>query len=280
MNQQLFDELTADAPPSTVDVPGIIRRERRRRGLLRVGAPAAAALTVLSAIAVLAPGDPPPAPSVVAQPSSTTTPGPAGFRLVAHDRASAAATAETLRAALDDAVRRTAPGATWLTQGLTKEATPDGRPPRIFGDDQRRPSSQMFTGTTGIALDGRRGTLSLEVISTDPCTGGSLAKCPPTGTDPLTGLFACGPAAKTCTTGTGEDGRRRRVQTMESLGGFLSQETNVELADGRVLMVAVTNQFIKPGSGVTNDYVAQPATPLSPAAVTGIATTIGDRILA
>jgi len=241
MIQQLFDELTADAPPSTVDLPAIIRRERRRRTAVRAGVPAVAILAVASAVAVLAPGGgsaptrsaatgSPPAPTAVVTPARAP-----GFRLVANDRATTAATAGTLRAALADAVQRAAPGATWLAQGLTRNATPDGQPPRIFGDDLTNPTDQMFTGATGIALDGRRGTLSLNIISIDPCTGGSLAKCPAEHGSPqelrremAKGLFACQPAAQKCTASTGGDGRRQRVQTMLSSGGFVSQETNVE----------------------------------------------------
>jgi hypothetical protein len=292
MTQQLFEDLTADAPPSTVDVPGIVRREKRRRAAVWIGAPAAACLAVASGIAVLAPGGgPAPAPSAVAssvvaqQPSAV--PSAPGFRLVANNQVAAAATAKTLRSALNDAVHRAAPGTTWLTQGLTKEATPDGQPPRIFGDDLKRPTDQMFTGATGIALDGRRGTLSLNIISMDPCTGGKLAKCPAGRTDPARarremakGLFACRPAAVKCAATTGSDGRRQRVQTSLSLGGFVSQETTVELADGRALMLTVDNQFIAPGATDTHNDVAQGTPPLSPTQVTATATAIGDRILA
>jgi hypothetical protein len=290
MTQQLFEDLTADPPPSTVDVPGIIRREKRRRTAVRVGGPTVAILAVASAVAVLAPGGAPaPGPSALTGPPSAgpTVAAPIpGFRLVASDRAATAATAKTLRAALDAAVRRAAPGTTWLAQGLTKTVTPDGQPPRIFGDDLKRPTDQMFTGTTGIALDGRRGTLGLQIISINPCTGGSLAKCPAEHGSPesmrqamATGLYACQPAARKCTASTGKDGRRQRVQTSVSLGGFVSQETNVELADGRALMLTVDNQFIAPGSRDNSDDVAQSRTPLSPAQVTAIATTIGDQIL-
>jgi hypothetical protein len=290
MTQQLFDDLTADPPPSTIDVPGIVRREKRRRSVVRIGVPLAAVLAVASAIAVLGPGSrPAPGPSAVAGPpsagSATAAPVP-GFRLVANDQAAAAATAKTLRAALDAAVQRAAPGATWLAQGLTKTVTPDGQPPRIFGDDLKNPTDQMFSGTTGISLDGRRGTLSLNIISINPCTGGTLAKCPAEHGSPEAlrrdmenGLYACQRAAQKCTASTGRDGRRQRVQTSVSLGGFVSQETTVELADGRALMLTVDNQFFPPGGSDNHDNVAQSATPLSPAQVTAAATTIGDQIL-
>jgi hypothetical protein len=290
MTQQLFEELTADPPPSTVDVPGIVRRERRRRTLVRIGIPAAAVLAVASATAVLAPGDAPtPAPSAVAEPPSAGTSEVAsapGFRLVANNKAAAAATAATLRSALDDAVHKVAPGATWLKQGLTKEATPDGQPPRIFGDDLKRPTDQMFSGITGISLDGKRGTLSLNIISVNPCTGGKLAKCPAGHGSPAEiretmtkGLFACQPAPEKCAATTGNGGRRQRVQTSLSLNGFVSQETTVELADGRALMLTVDNQFIAPDAKDVSNNVAQATTPLSPAQVTAAATAIGDQIL-
>jgi hypothetical protein len=291
MTQQLFEDLTADAPPSTVDVPGIVRREKRRRTVVRVGMPAAAVLAVASAIAVLAPGGAPrPAPSAVAEPPSagTTTavaPTP-GFRLVANNKAAAVATAATLRSALDAAVRKVAPGATWLKLGLTVEFTPDGQPPRIFSDDLKRPTDQMFTGTTGISLDGKRGTLGLNIISINPCTGGALTKCPSEHASPaelrkqmLKVLFACQPAAAKCAATTGRDGRRQRVQTSPTEDGFVSQETTVELADGRALMLTVDNQFIAPEAKDNSNSVAQSTTPLSPTQVTAAATAIGDQIL-
>jgi hypothetical protein len=286
MTQQLFEELTADSPPSTVDLPGIIRREKRRRTLVRAGGSGAVLLAVVSAIAVLGP-DRTPAPPVLASPSTAESAAPVvpGFRLVATDRAATAATAKTLRAALDAAVHKAAPGATWLTQGPAETATPNGQPPRVIGDDLKRPTDQMFWGQTGIALDGRRGTLSIGIASMNPCTGGRLAKCPPGSKDPetlrrdmATGLYACQPAPEKCTASIRPNGRRQRVQKMVSLGGFVSQETNVELADGRALMIFVDNQFRTP---VPADkvFVPQPTTPLSPAQITAIATAIGDQIL-
>jgi hypothetical protein len=312
MTQQLFAELTANPPPSTVDVPAIIRREKRRRALTRTSVPLAAVLALVSAIAVLSPGtggpgrapsaarpglaaDGPGAAAARSGPAAegsgpaadgsgpaTEVPSVPGFRLVANNRVATAATAKSLRGALAAAVQQAAPGATWLAQGLTKSPTPDGQPPRIVGDDLKRPTDQMFTGTTGIALNGRRGTLSLNIISMNPCTGGTLAKCPAGHSSPpdmAKGLYACQPAAQKCTAGTGSDGRRQRIQTTTSLGGFISQETTVELADGRALMLTVDNQFIPPGRTNNHDDVAQSTTPLSPAQVSTIAVTIGSQIL-
>ncbi len=90
------------------------------------------------------------------------------------------------------------------------------------------------------------------------------------------GLYARG---LECSATTGADGRRRRVQTTLGLGGFVSQETTVELADGRALMLTVDNQFIAPGRTSNHDDVAQSTPPWSPAQVTATATTIGDLIL-
>jgi hypothetical protein len=290
MTQQLFDDLTADPPPSTVDVPGILRREKRRRTLLRTSVPAAAVLAAVSATAIFgAGGGPAPTPSAATGPgnaeSVAAAPAP-GFRLAANDQAAVSATAKSLRAALNAAVRQVAPGATWLAQGLTKDVTPDGQPPRIFGDDVKHPTNQMFTGTTGLSLGGKRGTLSLNVIAVDPCTDGALAKCSADQGSPETqrqeterGLYACQPAAQKCVTSKGSHGRRERVQTSVSLGGFVSQETTIELADGRALMLTVDNQFIPPGSSSNRDDVAQNTTPLSPAQVTAAATAIAGQIL-
>jgi hypothetical protein len=293
MNQQLFDDLTAEAPPSTIDVAGIVRREKRRRAAVRAGVPVTAALAVAVAVGALGIGHgPAPGPSAVASaaapaPGSGASSGASSgarsgapsraprFRLAAQDKAAMVATATTLRAALDAAVHEAAPGSRWLEQGLTAAPTPDGEPPRIVADNARTPSDPMFSGVTGIGLDGRRGTLGLSVIALDSCTG-PLAKCAPSLGE---GLYGCQPAALTCTAGTTGDGRRQRVRTTTSLGGFISQETTVELADGRALMITVDNQFSPPGSKDNRDNVAQEAAPLSPAQVKAIATTIGDQIL-
>ena len=289
MTRQLFDDLTADAPPSTVDVAGIVRRERRRRVALRAGAPGFAILVTAATIAVFHPA-PAATPSVVAAPPSvvpsSVPPSAPGFRLVASDKAAAAATAKSLRAALDAAVHGAAPGAKWLARGNTAISTPDGQPPRITGDGLTRPTEQRFTGTTGISFDGRKGKLSLTIITIDSCSRGALAKCPAGASTPaeqrremIEGLFACQPKAVVkCTASTRPDGRRQRVQTATSLHGFVSQETNIELADGRALMIAVDNEFVPPGGDPKND-IPQPGAPLSPAQVTKIATTVGDQIL-
>ena len=169
--------------------------------------------------------------------------------------------------------------------GPRRNATPDGQPPQLIGDDLKRTTDQMFWGQTGIALDGRNGTLSLGIASINPCTGGGLAKCPAEPKDPealrrdmAKGLYACRPAAQKCTVSTRPNGRRQRVQTMVSLGGFVSQETNIELADGRALMIFVDNQFRSPAHG-NHVVIPQRTTPLSPTEITAIATAIADQIL-
>jgi hypothetical protein len=282
-----FEALLTDTPPSTVDVPRIVRGERRRRRLLRAGVPAAAVLAAASAVALLAPGGdpaavPPSARSTASAPVPASASAPAsapGFRLVADSQAAIANTATALRAALDSAVHQAAPGATWHALN-SKLATPDGQPPRIYGDNLAAPTEQMFVGTTGISVDGRLGTLQLEIVAIDKCPGGGFAKCSPSApVDMKEGLFGCQPAAQKCTAGTGAKGRRQRVQTSLGADGFVSQETNVELADGRALMLMVSNQYIAPGGG-TEGSVRQAATPLTEAQITAIATAIGDQILA
>lgn len=289
MTQQLFDQLAAGSPPSTVDVPAIIRREKRRRMVLRFGGSVAIALAAAGALVILGPDRAATfVPPVAAVPSFAAPAPPAtGFRLVADDWDTAAATAASLRAALDAAVHRSAPGAIWLAQGRTGLVTPDGEPPRLIDDDLKRPADQMFWGATGIGLEGRRGTLTLSIVSMNPCTGGRLAnRCPDEHKDPETlrrdmarTVFACQPAAQKCTASTRPDGRRQRVQGMSSpRGGFISQATNIELADGRALMILVDNTFIAP-SRRNETTIAQHATPLTAAQITAIATAIGDQIL-
>jgi hypothetical protein len=285
MTQQLFEDLTADAPPSTVDVPGIVRREKRRRTLVRVGVPVAAVAVLATALAVINPAAP--APPVVAGPATSLAPAPAtattpapGFRLVASNRAAKAATSASLRKAMDGAVRKTAPSAKWLAQGDPAYSTPDGQPPLITGDGVQRTVDQMFAGGTGISLDGRRGTIRLNIIAVNPCNGGTLSKC---GTDPKKDftpdtLLKCYPSPEKCTESKGTDGRRQRARTTTSLGGFVGHEATVELADKRTLLVFVDNEFIVPGTHPQNS-VAQPEAPLSLTQVEAVASAIGDQIL-
>lgn len=281
MTQQLFEDLTADAPPSTVDVAGIVRREKRRRSLVRGGVPVAAVAVVATAYAVINPAAP--APPVAAEPAASLAPATTtapGFRLVASDQQAKAATAASLRTALDDAVRKTAPGATWLAQGDPAYSTLNGQPPLITGDGVQRTQDQMFFGGTGIGLDGRRGTIRLSIIAVDPCNGGTFSKC---GADPKHDLtpdtfLKCSPSPEKCTESKGTDGRRRRVRTTTSKAGFVGNEATVELADKRALQIFVDNEFVVPGTAPGNS-VAQPEAPLSPAQVEAVATAIGDRIL-
>ncbi|GIF23204.1 hypothetical protein BJ973_000440 [Actinoplanes tereljensis] len=277
MTQQLFEDLTADAPPSTIDVAGIVRSEKRRRTLVRVGVPVAAIAVLATAFAVISPAAPAPPVTFSAQ---ATAPAPApGFRLVATNRATRAATAASLRKAMGDAVRATAPDAKWLAQGDPAYSTPDGQPPLITGDGVQRTQDQMFFGGTGISLDGRRGTIRLSVIAVNPCNGGTLSKC---GTDPKIlnpdTYFKCYPSPEECTESKGTDGRRQRVRTTTSLHGFVGHEATVELADKRTLLVFVDNEFIVPGTDPDNS-VAQPEAPLSLLQIGAVATAIGDQIL-
>ncbi|MFC4065360.1 hypothetical protein [Actinoplanes subglobosus] len=276
MSKHLFDELVADAPASTVDVPAIIRRERRRRTGLRLGGVAAVIVAVAAAGTLLIPEPPrvplamPPTPEV----SASTVPD--GFRLVADGQESAEATARRLRSALGEAVRDVAPDAHWLRlEGTDAGPAPDGQPPNFAFRGSGVPTQQVFWGAQGIEAGGRTGELSVEILSFEPCTDLTDAECRKQQKFKdnyrlmRERAVTCEPNEwqRSCTQGD----RRIAYTTYHPNQRMLTHYVVIELADGRVLQMQTFNLFA--GSP------AQKETPLTPGQLDGIATTLAARIL-
>lgn len=292
MTKQLFEDVVGTPPPSTVDVPGLIGREKRRRATRR-GAVTVTALAIAAAGVGLI--DLPRGPADPAGPAlQVGAAGPAqpAIRLAAEDRASAEATATALRAVLDRAVHDAVPGARWLSQNTYGNPAPDGQPPRLVGDDRAPKADQMFFGGSGVAVGADRGLLTLQVISTRPCVDPVNPKCALERDQPEREqrlrerlLLTCVAAVPDCTLGTGPRGERMLMQTVSSRragvpatsSATVSHEVRVRLADGRVLSLTVSNTF---AAAAGRASVRQPAPPLTRRQLTGIAGAVSGHIVA
>lgn len=201
MGTQLFDAVVGELPPSTVDVDDIVRAEKRRSAVRTTGiASAAVALSITAGLGLTMGGGPgassPPPATQAAPPGSATSPTrDTRFALVADSPESAAATAKRLRAALGYAIKKEAPGATWLA----------GAPPKIFFKTTEPAGVDIFTGSDTLAYRGRKGTVWLGISIARPVADG-----PDAGQvfDP----FAC-PADATCVPGKAPNGARTLVMT-------------------------------------------------------------------
>ncbi|BBH71280.1 hypothetical protein ACTI_79650 [Actinoplanes sp. OR16] len=278
----MFDEMIGEPPPSRVDVAAIVRRERRRRTALRTTGAAGAVLAVVVSAGLLQQARGPATEEPLALPSSPAA-APQGFRLAAEDRLSAEATAATLRGVLDEAVHRVVPRATWFRQDIDGHPPADGEPPVLIGSEKTPKADQPFAGGTGIAVSGREGVFTLQILSTRPCADPSNPKCAQENENPELEqkqrdelLLTCQPQVKDCTDGTGVDGRRFLAQTVPGEDGEVTHEARLQLADRRVLTLSVSN-LVSSGGGKAG--VSQATTPVSRDQLGEVAALVGARIL-
>lgn len=155
----------------TIDVDGIIRRERRLRVTRRAAGLLGGlmALTGVVAGGITLGGAPVPHPTVQsAGPASSVPQG--GFRLVADTQEEAAATAKRLSMALDEVLHKTAPDARWIyanSYATEIEPGPDGQPPTIRFSDHpkgKRSGPSIFEGGQGVEWRGRKASLKLSIM--------------------------------------------------------------------------------------------------------------------
>jgi len=285
MGTQLFDEVIGVLPPSTVDVAGIVRREKRR-GMLRTitgAATATVALSVAVAIGLSGTGGAKSPPSATGSalasdgPPATGVPAPdTRFRLVADSAESAAATAKRLSKALDASVRKEVPGSKWIFEPdyVGEPKRPDGQLPDLDAKVRKgRPgqSGQMFAGVSGVRNDGRKGSFHLIVVIDEAPEDG-----PSTPVDP----GACGAdTGSTCTEGTAPNGAWTRLVTMADENGgkdpFVLYIASVGLPDGRYLILEISNDF-----GLDGAPAAQPDAPWTSDQLLTIATDLAGQIKA
>jgi hypothetical protein len=275
MGTQLFDQVIGEAPPSTVDVVGIVRRENRRGAVRRVVsvATAAVSLSVFTAIGLGLTGGTGASspPSVAGRDATSASAAPdVRFALVAQNQESASASAKRLSAALDAAFRKEAPGAAWIFSPERPGQTgPDGVPPklsyRVVGEAKGVPE-ELFHGDSGVLNDGRKGSLHLGVNATDGAgengtTVGRALKCPRSGPGK-------------CTSGKAPSGART-IFLASTYGDVHVDTCVVGLPDGRSLSITHSNNFAADGSGPPQNGM-----PLTEAQVKAIAFDVAAHIKA
>jgi hypothetical protein len=190
MTQQMFDDAIGELPPSTVDVAGIVRRQKRNRRLLRAPLAMVAVVAVAAGVAYAGFGGPGPADP------GQTSPPPAGpsFRLVVDTAASKKLSAEQLTKAYDEAVRGAVPGARWS----------DGHPPAVTDKEAAPPTVFMFGA--GLIVDGRTGSLVIQVAGPVSVKGKSRMVEQPTA------MLGCKNPDGGCTTHKDHWGRELTVR--------------------------------------------------------------------
>jgi len=276
MSTQLFEEVVGALPPSTVDVAGIVRREKRRSMFRNITGAATAAVALSVAVAVGLNGtggakSPPVATGSAPATGSPATASPAPdtrFRLVADSTESAADTAKRLSKALDASVRKEVPGSEWIFEPdyVGEPKRPDGQLPDLDAKVRKgRPdqSGEMFAGVSGVQNDGRKGSFHLIVAI-----------------DETADFSKCGPdSGSTCTEGTTPSGAwTRRIAMVDKNGGktpFVMYVASVGLPDGRVLMLEISNDF-----GLDGAPAAQPEAPWTGDQLLAIATDLAGQIKA
>jgi len=250
MSTQLFDQVVGELPSSTVDVAGIVRREKRRSTVRRVAglATAVVALSVTTGLALGMTGGTgaPSSPSAAGGTSATDSAAPDNrFALVALNAATGAESAKRLSAALDAAFRKEAPGAKWIFEpNLPGETGPDGQPPKlVYKGAQDAPASQeMFSGGSGVLNGSRKGSLHLGVFPADgPREDGGR------------GPVKCLPTGQQCKEGVAPSGTKTTLQTVTDGGKVAEYVAAVGLPDGRILKIGQTKAFGLDGAGATQD---------------------------
>ncbi|MER7333441.1 MULTISPECIES: hypothetical protein [unclassified Micromonospora] len=270
MSHQLFDELIGTPPPARVDVPAIVRRERRARATRRLGGSLAAVLALALAGGVAAvpgqrPGPAPAPPPVAASPDTR-------FRLVFDTEEAADTTARRLSQELDQALREVAPGATWfwMPDHVGEARKPDGQPPRFTHNG----TSDLVNGASGVSYQGRKGTLGVSIAPDRSSPDGTgfhwPCRLPPD-------IQEDNRYRRVCAEGATPSGGRTKSETYTGRRRQSVQHVvTVQLPGNRVLEVSVLNMV-----GVDESAVpAQPESPLSQEQVTAIARYLEGRVKA
>jgi len=273
MGTQLFDEVVGELPTSTVDVDGIVRREKRRGATRRVAglATAVVALSVTTALGLTMTGgtgaSSPPSAAGGASGGATSAAPDTRFALVADSKESAAATAKRLSYALDAAFRKEAPGAKWIFEpGVPGETGPSSPPKLSYKTLQKPRSVDIFAGDSGVLNKGNKGSLFLQTSPTViKDEKGEVHRY----------SMECSPKAPKCVEGTAPNGAKTRLSTFDYGDGIFSYNADVILPDERVLAIQSSNDFGPDGSPA-----AQRAMPLTGDQVLAIAIDVASQIKA
>jgi hypothetical protein len=268
VNQETLDRLIGAAPPSTLDVGGVIRRTRRRRRIRRALAGCSTATAVVAAIAVGAalvdgPQRPPevvPPPVAASVPATLVpSPTPTGFALDTSARAGQERALDWLRTALEEATAEHARGTRWIYMPDVpgEPRTPDGRPILLYtvADD-------TFRGRSGVTGGGRKGGFFLTLRPTTCEVGRS---CQP--------MHQCVDGGSSCVTSRTPAGHRLVSYVEKPSRKHVFYSVDVEVVGSRALHLEAVNYFGGDGSG---SVASAPV--FTRAQLAAIATTIADQI--
>jgi hypothetical protein len=264
VNQDILDQLLGAAPPSTVDIDGVVRRTRRRRRIRHLAAGGSTAVAVATAVMVgagLLPGPgPAPAPAppaAVASPS--LSPSPSAFRLQSGTPAGQQRILDRLRTVLEQAATEHAPDVRWIYMPDVpgEKRTPDGHPVMFALDDS------TFRARSGVTADGRKGGFYLSLRDLG-CESGQ--SCEP--------LYECAPPIADCQTTRTASGLRL-IRYVDKPGqGHHFYGVDVELADRKhAVHLSAVNYFGGDGSAPS-----APAPVFTRAQLDAIATDIAEKI--
>ncbi|SCL61139.1 hypothetical protein GA0070606_3390 [Micromonospora citrea] len=274
MSHQLFDELIGNPPPARVDVPGIVRRERRVRAARRLAGSLAAvlALAVTGAVGLAGGGQ---QPGGASAPPQAAAPTDTRFRLVFDSPESADATAERLSRAFGTALRDVAPGARWIwiPDSVEEPRKPDGQPP-TFRHNGR---DDLVFGGSGVSYQGREGPLG---VSISPDVFGTAGPGQPAGYHwpcELPPGHGDSRYDRVCEEGKSPGGLRMKVETLTGKrNGSVQHIVAIQLPGNRAFSASISNMV-----GVDEQAVAaQPEAPLSAKELTALAVRIAEQIKA
>ena len=267
--QAQFDEMIGTPPPSTVDVPTLVRRKKRSQAVRRAGycmsAVVAAAVTGGVLISVDAPGGGAHAGPPVAQPAPDTR-----FQLRSNDKESAQATEQRLRVALDHAVKKAAPGVQYASfTGNLSNPTKEGLPFIVFAGSVGADSADMFAGDVNVVVGERHGVLSLMALAL-PRPGDPVKRDVHGRVSPPTRLACDGVAG--CTEGAGPHGEKL-VMVVTRKGDYQDREVRIGIPGDRLLCVSAANVD-------ATDAKNTESPPLTIAQLTAIAEEVAGQIKA
>lgn len=257
MARTLFDEVIGEVPPSAVDVPRIVARQRRNRRLRSMVGAAGSVVAVLAAVtmALGVPGSP-------LVPPLTPSPSPTAYALRYEPSLPSSPTYNWLSDELDRALRTAAPDAHWILQPAAGAYIgADGDAPRFSG------STKDVRTTWGVRVGDLRGTIMVEFADA-LCRqdGGQVYNCWDELPCPKNG----------CTRGITPGGLRTVImQYTERPHGHVNR-VMVALANGTIVSIRVDNSF----QTSRDQYDWAPRPPLSITEVEHLAGLIGDRIAA
>jgi hypothetical protein len=227
---QLFDEVIGTPPPATVDLPALVRRDRRTRRARLAGLGVTGVAAAGLAVALLADGTTPAGTPPVARP-----PGPVAadnrFVLKSDTQLDAETSAKQLAAAIDTAVRKAVPDATWQ----------QGPAVTVMDNADRK----GWHGHGSLRTPTTRGDLTIMALSL-PEPGAKTDKPP---------LRVSCDGEAGCTPGTTADGKP--IVTIAGTSGAARWlEVRVGLPANRLLTISVTNVGTGDPTVLSGDQVA------------------------